>query len=709
MLLDHSVKVNAQGEQHAGTLQTAPYIPTFVICSPKSSGQPGDTEPLFLEDLQILKNQWKNGGTSVSVHSPDKAVLWLEAHYTDSLLKSLQSRGVDGPIAAMLSPDESCLVLFGSIHDGWILKAAQVLADISGFSVMIRPLQNSPISKWAQQVPVPEDPTPSVGNQSPEVSGPSENLVLGMVEEDDTDGNDTNSIDSEGTTSSTATENSDTSGLNLQAGVFRPRGGASKDVDPYMPWMGPVHNLDVRLDIHPVNGGPYKVDLLTKVQFKTQPEFENKHGEGYRPQIVSWTNFSAFSRGGNSVKTDRSYSNLTFIVEKQYISRCIKMECSGFIPPQQTRKTTNLKARGNTVTGTLTGGINPTGAMSYAMNNVQTATVENQDDVVMPKCHVHYQPGSRLKENGTTTESFQIAYEAADNLTNQEDDPAKHPLEAEFSIGINVGNVDEPNNTDLPRTSFLIQNQTNLWISIPSLKAKGQGLLVLTTVHIPNIEVTEKLYAVECQTVELGDKSLIKIPPTPDTAPAKYSAKMALSIAAAPRHQPKPSKKPGTLKKFANKLLVTALTVRKSVPPSPDIPTLHMHEYISRGWDTTKREWRMPMYTRLTSTFQHTSELPEAAWDIALNLSGGIPAVDPKSKGKMRATDHNKGNFVAGRGSQSGAGASFTSSDSAPTGSHSTLPTASTLATSVGTPTTAGPVFFTQAVGRKQNEKAEHK
>lgn len=190
----------------------------------------------------------------------------METHYTDSLLKSLRSRGVDGPIAAMLSSDESCLVLFGSIHDGWILKAAQVLADISGFSVMIRPLQDSPISKWAQQAPVPEDPTSLVGNQSPEVSGPSEDLVLGMIEEDDTDGNDTNSVLSEGTTGSTTTENSDTSRLNLQAGVFRLRGGASEDVDPYMPWMSPVHNLDVRLDIHPVNRGPYKVDLLTKVQ-----------------------------------------------------------------------------------------------------------------------------------------------------------------------------------------------------------------------------------------------------------------------------------------------------------------------------------------------------------------------------------------------------------------------------------------------------------
>lgn len=59
------------------------------------------------------------------VHSPDDIVVWLEAHYDHPLLKNMRSRGVGGPIAAMLSPDGPSLVIFGSIHDGWVVKAAE--------------------------------------------------------------------------------------------------------------------------------------------------------------------------------------------------------------------------------------------------------------------------------------------------------------------------------------------------------------------------------------------------------------------------------------------------------------------------------------------------------------------------------------------------------------------------------------------------------
>ncbi|KAJ7855827.1 hypothetical protein B0H13DRAFT_2079346, partial [Mycena leptocephala] len=316
-----AVHPNISSEAEASMVKLGiPHISTFIIFSPKSSRQPAGPSSLRPDDLRILKNEFADGGTIVSVHSPDEAVLWLEAHYEDPLLKSMRSRGVGGPIAAMLAPEESCLVIFGSMHDGWALKAAQLLSNLCGFAVMIRPLRHNPIPKWEQGNPPSEILAPLHDHQSPGEIQTNNDLLTSIEEEEGTEEDDTTS---EGSTSSTTTEDSGMAGLNNQGGVFRLRGGAGEDEDPYRPVLSPLHNVDVRLDIHCV-GVSYNIDLLTKIQFKTQPEFENKYREGYRPQIVSWTSFRTFSRPQNSVITDRSYSNLTFLVEKQYISQCIE-------------------------------------------------------------------------------------------------------------------------------------------------------------------------------------------------------------------------------------------------------------------------------------------------------------------------------------------------------------------------------------------------
>ncbi|KAF7342001.1 hypothetical protein MVEN_01787200 [Mycena venus] len=606
-----------------------PHVSTFIICSPKSSKQHVNTSPLSPEDLPTLKNEFAEGGTIVSVHSPDEAVLWLETHYEDPLLESMQLRGVGGPIAAMLSPDESCLVIFGLIHDGWVLKAAQVLSDLCGFVVMVRPLEHNPIPKWEHSTfPVEISGLAPLDDDQIQINNDLLTSIEEEEEEEDANESDTTSEQSEESMDSATTEDSDTGALYDQDGVLRLRGGSGDDVDPYKPWMSPVHNVDIRLDIHPAIGVSYNVDLLTKIQFKTQTAYENKDRYGPRPQIVSWTKFRVVPKRERSVRADRSYSNITFLVEKQYIFDPVPMECSGFVPPRQTTKTVETSTGGRTTSTTLTVGANPTGALAYAQNNIQTHTVENQNDRVTPKCAVHYHSGVGMVVDGTSYESYEIAYEAAEDLSNNEKDMT-HPMEAEFSMGINVGDLEEPNNTNLPRTSFLIQNQTNLWVPDHDLKAKGQGIVVLTTAHIPNIEVTEPLYIKEFQKLELSQKSLINLPATDKTA-ARYPAKLSLSVATA---SPPGLKNLPTLQKIVNKLVVKSLTGRKSIPTNPQIPKLRMHEYISRGWDATHQEWRMPIYGSLTSTLQKASKPSETAWDLALDLAADPPGV--KSEGKM--------------------------------------------------------------------------
>ncbi|KAJ6596553.1 hypothetical protein B0H10DRAFT_2327212 [Mycena sp. CBHHK59/15] len=144
-----------------------PYIATFVIYTPTRDDQSASAPPpsptgtvtaLRQEDVPTLEDEFTEGGVIFSLHSPDKAIAWLEAHYEDPLIISIRAHGLGGPLAAMLSPDVPALSIFGSILDSWVLRAAKLLSDMSGFAVMIRPLMDNPVPKWTCAAADVEDP-----------------------------------------------------------------------------------------------------------------------------------------------------------------------------------------------------------------------------------------------------------------------------------------------------------------------------------------------------------------------------------------------------------------------------------------------------------------------------------------------------------------------------------------------------------------------
>jgi hypothetical protein len=85
------------------------------------------------------------GGCSISVHEPVAAVAWIENNWDHSLLSSFQNNNCDGPLPMMLFPTRPALALFGSYHDPFVTDAAQSLAKLSGFPVVIRPSSDNPI------------------------------------------------------------------------------------------------------------------------------------------------------------------------------------------------------------------------------------------------------------------------------------------------------------------------------------------------------------------------------------------------------------------------------------------------------------------------------------------------------------------------------------------------------------------------------------
>jgi hypothetical protein len=125
----------------------------FIECSRKRSNtlhRKSEPANLCKEDVEVLDelDEEEEPITYCIVNAPGAAVEWLETHYEGDIVASLKLYGVGGPIAAMLSPNEPALVIFGSFLDKKIHKAAQALSDESGFPVMIRPSEDDPIAWW---------------------------------------------------------------------------------------------------------------------------------------------------------------------------------------------------------------------------------------------------------------------------------------------------------------------------------------------------------------------------------------------------------------------------------------------------------------------------------------------------------------------------------------------------------------------------------
>ncbi|KAJ7231316.1 hypothetical protein C8J57DRAFT_181467 [Mycena rebaudengoi] len=571
----------------------------------------GTTTALRPDDVEILKNEFPDGGTISSVHSPDKAVFWVEAHYEDQLLKSMRSHGIGGPIASMLSPDIPALTIFGSFLDKSVVQAAQLLADGSRFMVMLRPTMDDPVPKWEQN-PVADYSMIDALDEHPGhfVSGDNHNKDSQPAHEETIDS------DNSSTTGAGQTDSAKKIGMAL-----RLRGGA--DEDECSPWLGPIHKSALNITVCPGVGVTHDIWLLSQIQFKLQTEYTDSRRSKPRPQLVSWTRFSSKSES-RGVRTDRSYSASGFVVYGHSIFDCESIPCADFTPPNQTTKVTNINTDQNTYTANIVGGVNSIGGLAYAKNKIKTNAVENMNDRVTPKCAVYAGQGNRWnakKENDASFNSMIFSYQPASIF--QEDDQ-QHPMEVEFSMGITTMSSGIPESA-----SFIARNQTNLWIPNNQLRAKGQGMVVASSAYIPDIHAIRPLNIEENTTVELAGSSLTNLPAAKKTS--EYDAALSLSIGLL--DQKHPNDKPGFLRKLTNKLSDISLSRRNPIP-NASIETVRLHEYIARGWDASLDQWRLPIYPTLDRNFRPGAT---SSWKLEVTDERGKVLVDPEYKGPRPA------------------------------------------------------------------------
>jgi hypothetical protein len=263
-------------------------VSTFVICSPRdlyakfalvdrppevmfSRPHSDDNATLKIGDWESLEKT--DGGTMFSVHAPDTAAAWVETNFDHPLLESMRSYGLCGPMAAMLSPEEPAITVFGSISDNWVFQAAQLLSELSGFSVMIRPAADYPVSKWTEVAP-PNPMPPPVAARGEGVNDdlPRPDVRFVPNELDDTEGYTPPSMSSPMTDSDSPDGESDGTeipGLHYTVGpASRLRGGAGDEDDEvdYTPWLSPVHDSDVILEIRTGADVTYKAAIRSKIQ-----------------------------------------------------------------------------------------------------------------------------------------------------------------------------------------------------------------------------------------------------------------------------------------------------------------------------------------------------------------------------------------------------------------------------------------------------------
>ncbi|KAJ6470325.1 hypothetical protein C8R45DRAFT_422669 [Mycena sanguinolenta] len=212
-----------------------PHISTFVIFMPDSVFHANDPTAVRREDAGFLEEFVADGGSWSSIHRSVEAENWVERNYNSTLLKSLRSVGLGGPIATMLCAEIPALAIFGSILDNRVCELAQTLSHLSALPVMIRPVADDPVMIFSQFT--------------------GSDAVLQGEPETDCETEDGSEWD--GPSSESGTNDSDDEADLPAEGVFRPRGGATREgtADEILPKgmkrpIYGVHRTNIKLHLN---------------------------------------------------------------------------------------------------------------------------------------------------------------------------------------------------------------------------------------------------------------------------------------------------------------------------------------------------------------------------------------------------------------------------------------------------------------------------
>ncbi|KAJ7127911.1 hypothetical protein C8R44DRAFT_779029 [Mycena epipterygia] len=590
---------------------------------------------LSTSDILCLQANLGMGGCVVSVHEPIEAAAWIENNWEDPLLASIQDSGCCGPVPFMLFPTKPALAIFGGAGDPFLKSAAESLAKLSGFHVVIQPAGENPMgTSCVLQFPSSANnlcySSSSHGTQLGNVLDQGSQTEANNARQgyrdpmggDRSEGTAGGSDESRrgGDDGGTGSDKDDSDPTNTHGqhpnrrwhlndnggGDGGDGGGGPTAINDN--WESHLHQTSLNLDLK-LSSHTYAISIGYNFKFKINREtdlpidLENLGRSLSQPEVIALVDFEIETRP-RETRVDRSYANIGFVAHREQSIMQRKFLPRGFDLPEKLYKhgqQHEVQKGINTALGFSQGA--PLATATFSYNSKHGSMVEATDSKALPRCRVDHEIGERWNKDARSYTSYNIAYQPQDMRLDVERSES-HPLEVKVGMGINL----RPSGAEapLPRISFINRNQVLIWVADPTCKARVRGIVVLMSSYLDNIRTEEKLSIYEQEEVDLTHTGTSKLLGNSKSFTQKEESKpgtISLSIA-------KVERAPSSSKFGA---FITRLGQRSSTPMG-EIPP---HEFLARGWDAENNQWRSVLWPALDQHFRAADlEQTQPAWKI---------------------------------------------------------------------------------------------
>ncbi|KAJ7616372.1 hypothetical protein DFH06DRAFT_1239200, partial [Mycena polygramma] len=224
-----------------------------------------------------------------------------------------------------------------------------------------------------------------------------------------------------------------------------------EEIGRFAPWRSPVHSSSIRLQLSPTSTLTHDITIALETQRSRSP-------------IVSRTHLKVTSND-LQVLPDRSYGSVVFSTPDDHLYDQEWINC-GFDRQTHTMIYTNWRHLE----------LYFLWLKLYYKSTTKKKVVEHIDEHT-PKWTVSHERTPILSRNACC--SFACDADAEKNI--------RHPMEVVYSVGFSVPrNIDR--RAELPTVSFIAHNQTMLWVPNAQLRAKGFGIIVVSSSYIPNCQ-----------------------------------------------------------------------------------------------------------------------------------------------------------------------------------------------------------------------------
>ncbi|KAJ7127957.1 hypothetical protein C8R44DRAFT_779066 [Mycena epipterygia] len=586
------------------------------------------SKALSTNDIRCLQANLGMGGCVVSVHEPIEAAAWIENNWGSPLLASIQDSGCCGPVPFMLFPTKPALAIFGGVDDPFLASAAESLAKLSGFHVVIRPTGENPMGTSPHSTQLG-----NIWHQNNQTRANNARQGNGDAMDDRSEGTATGSDESrrgggggdmgsiKDDSASTNTHDQYTNRrwhLGDNGGDGGDDGGGPTAMDDN--WESQLHRTRLKLHLKLSTSHTYTISIGYNFKFKINREtdlpidLEDLGRPLSQPEVIALVDFEIETRP-RETQVDRSYANIGFVAHREQSIMQRKFLPRGFDLPEKVYKhgqQRQVQKGINAALGFSEG--SPMATATFSYNSNRGSTVEATDSKAsrkatintLPRCRVNHEIGDEWDEDSRSYTSYNIAYQPQDMRLDVERSEL-HPLEVKVGMGINL----RPSGAEapLPRISFINRNQVLIWVSDPTSKARIRGIVVLMSSYLENIRTEEKLSIYEQEEVHLIHPGSLKTPEETQKKGPKPGT-ISLSIAnVQSRGAPSSSKFGAFITKFG----------QRSSTPVGEIPP---HEFLARGWDAENNQWRSVLWPALDQHFraadlERTSPVWKIQWKTA--------------------------------------------------------------------------------------------